>query len=62
MAKTTYEVIHCPPGRDKLQNALNDLADRPCDVISVVPDYGSGVFGSTTGSTQGYLIVVCRAA
>jgi hypothetical protein len=62
MAKTTYEVLSCPPGQEELQTALDDLADRPCDVISVVPNHGGGAFGSTSGNTEGYLIVVRRFA
>lgn len=60
MTKPNYEVIQCALGQENLQSALNDIADRDGEIVSVVPDYGSGLFGTTLGSTQGFLIVARR--
>jgi hypothetical protein len=60
MTKPSYEVTQCKPGQENLQMALDALADQGGDVISVVSDHGSGAFGTTSGSTYGYLIVVRR--
>jgi ribulose-5-phosphate 4-epimerase/fuculose-1-phosphate aldolase len=62
VAKSTYEVIQCPVGYQALQNALNQMADEPGDVISVLPDHGLAAFGETSGNTRGYLIVFRRTA
>jgi hypothetical protein len=58
MATPTYKVIPCPPGHDKLQDALNAMSEDT-EVISVLPDH-RGVFMGTFGSGEvyGYLIVV----
>jgi hypothetical protein len=60
MTKLRYEVTKCEPGQERLQKALDALGYEGGEVISVVPDHGSGFFGTTQGNTQGYLIIVRR--
>jgi hypothetical protein len=63
MAKSTYEVLRCGAGYERLQDALNKMTDEQGEVISILPDHGGGLssaFGS--GQTYGFLIVVRRPA
>jgi len=60
MTKPSYEVIKCELGQENLQNALDAVADKGGEAVSIVPDYGSGIFGTTPDRAQGFLIIARR--
>ncbi len=63
MAKPVYEIVNCDPDQESLQKALNDIAEREAEVISIVPDYRA-VLGKAFGADRvfGFLIVVRGSA